>query len=230
MGTDLGFKLGLPFSDFFSMGFKAYDISHTWSKGKSEHEHYGDDQSSQKYLLVEKFKVNLSGKFNRCVLLRGKKYYPSYNPHVPTYNPNATLGTDPLNKYYKSQYQVQLKKNFYLCTKPLNYRHEESWYFLQASLPSEHLLTDNFGPTELRFFKVIRNKDNFKKFENLLRDNTKTYLLKKEISSEGPDLKLYESWGHMMRQDPEPSAVNKLIMKNTNASFPGTIQINQPSQ
>jgi hypothetical protein len=39
-----------------------------------------------------------------------------------------------------------------------------------------------------------------------------------------PDVKLYENWGHLLKDPPPPSVANKLLINNFEGSFPGTVQ------
>jgi hypothetical protein len=43
-------------------------------------------------------------------------------------------------------------------------------------------------------------------------------------NTETPDIKLYKSWGHLLKDPPTPSVANKLLIDNFEGPFPGTIQ------
>ncbi len=217
VGADMGFKL--PFGEFFGAGIRLFDISYTWSDSTSSQTNFGDDLSAQKQIVVEKFNIEVAGQFEKCVLLRGKKYLPTdYRTHMA-----LSAGFD--YTLIPEEFEVKLDKNFYFCTKPNHQNYKESWYFIQAYVHDTTLLRDSYGPTEIKFLKVIRNTQNFSQFEQIFRDKTKVYLIQKESATETPDIKLYESWGHLINTEEEPSAINKIMINNIEGSFPGTIKI-----
>ena len=101
----------------------------------------------------------------------------------------------------------------------------ESYYYIQPYVPNTTLMRDNFGPTEMKFIKVIRNTENFAQFQKVFEDNTRVYLLEDRVATETPDIKLYQSWGHLVDIEAEPSAVNKIMIRNIDGSYPGTIKL-----
>jgi hypothetical protein len=221
VGVDTGFKL--PLGELFGIGIKLYEVSHTVSTGTSEVENRGDGVSSQKDIIVEKFNIKVEGLFEKCVYLKGKTYL-SAQYYEDIYDHDYAYFT-----VDKKDYEIKVNKNFYICQGPELESYTEAWYYIQATVPSATLLRDSFGPTEIKFIKVVRSQSNFNQFKTLFEDKTRMYRLEKEVGQYTPDLKLYQNWGHLIDNDKAPSVDNELILtkqltESIEGSFPGTIQ------
>ena len=217
VGADIGFKI--PLGEFFGAGVKLFDVSYTWSDSESTQTSLGDDVSTQKQVIVEKFNIMLDGQFEKCVFLKGKKYLPA------DYMKTASLGMGMgmAMAYGMEEYMERLPHDFYFCTRPKAKKLQEAWYYIQSYVPSATLLRDSYGPTEIKLIKVIRGQKNFKEFETVFRDKTKTYLIEENYAEDTPDIKLYQNWGHLINIEEAPDITNSLLIENIEGSFPGTI-------
>ena len=221
VGADLGLKL--PLGEYFGAGVKLFDVSYTWSEGSSENQNWSDDVSSSKNLVIEKFMVDVTGKFEKCVLFQGKDYISTASMMALGYA--GGMGAVPITVgRTMNAYQEKLDKQYYLCDKPTADKVSEPWYYIQAYVPSATLLRDAYGPTEIKLIKVLRGESTFNEFKKLFEDETKVYLVEDTSASETPDQKLYQNWGHLLKDTPPPSVANKLLIENFEGAFPGTIQ------
>ncbi len=223
VGADLG-RLdappGIPLLSYLAPRVRLYDITYSWHNIRSEESSLGDHVFVQKRIGAEKFNIWLEGLFENCVLLKAKYYQPG--------RPNKNVG-DSWN--HSQLYGISggiflpLGRHFYFCTRPQYEDIVESYYYIQAYAPNTTLMRDSFGPTEMKFISVIRNTANFAQFKKTFDDNTKVYLLEDRVASETPDIKLYQEWGHLIKSSAEPSAVNKIMLRNIDGGYPGTIQL-----
>ena len=216
VGVDGGIKL--PLGEYFGAGLKLFDVSYTWSDSETSSEGTTDDVGTSKYIEVEKFNVRIKGQFNKCVLLEGKDYHPADGVYVA----GASSYSFMVNG--ANQIRKKMKSNFYFCGSSKSDTLKESWYYMQSDVSTSSLLRDAYGPTEIKLIKVIRGLKNYKQFEKLFKDKTKTYLIEENYSSETPDIKIFENWGHLIKSEEAPSIVNSLLIKNIEGSFPGTIE------
>jgi hypothetical protein len=214
VGADAGFKL--PLGEYFGMGLKLFDVSYTWSESESKNQYQSDDLSASKNLIIEKFVVEVEGDFEKCLLVQGKDYTP-----IMSINPGTTGILVPRQM---SQFNEKVEKSFYVCDSLEKQKVLEPWYYIQAYVPSATLLRDPYGPTEIKLIKVLRGESSFKEFKMIFEDETKVYLAQRTNNTETPDEKIYQNWGHLLRNTPTPSVANKLLIKNFEGSFPGTIQ------
>ncbi len=221
VGADLGVKL--PLGEYFGAGIKLFDLSYTWSEGESENENWSDDVSTSRSLSIEKFVIDVKGKFEKCVLFTGKDFISTAT--LTSMGMAAGLGGAPiLLPRQMNQYNEKLDKQYYLCDQPKVMTVSEPWYYIQADVPGAPMLSDNYGPTEKKLIKVLRGESTFENFKKIFEDETKVYLLESENNSATPDQKLYENWGHLLETVPPPAAANKLLIHNYQGAFPGTIQ------
>jgi len=215
VGADAGFKL--PLGEYFGLGLKLFDVSYTWSDSESKTQYESDDLSSSKNLIIEKFVVEVEGEFEKCLLAKGKEYTPSAIIN--------NMGMAPMVlPRQAAQFNKKLETSFYICDSSTKMNILEPWYYIQAYVPSATLLRDPYGPTEIKLIKVLRGESSFNEFKKIFQDETKVYLAQRTNNTETPDKKLYENWGHLLRDQPSPSVANKLLIKNFEGSFPGTIQ------
>ena len=123
-----------------------------------------------------------------------------------------------------NQYDKQSNKVYYVCDKKDNHTFTETWHYIQDYVPSLSLLRDPFGPTEIKLIKVFRGNSTLNQLKKVFEDETKTYLFTKENNTVTPDIKLYENWGHLLKEPAPPAVANKLLINNFEGSFPGTVQ------
>ncbi|MCF8060230.1 MAG: hypothetical protein K9K67_13095 [Bacteriovoracaceae bacterium] len=221
VGADAGLKF--PFGEFFGMGVKLFDVSYTWSESESYSQASTDDVGFSKEIIGESFTLEVEGTFEKCILVRGKEYIPS--EALRNMGMAAGLGGAPilLPRQY-NQYNKKLDKNFYVCDSPEKMTIDEVWYYIQDYVPSSTLLRDAYGPTEIKLIKVFRGESTLAELKKIFEDETKVYMATRTNNTETPDIKLYKSWGHLLKEPPAPSVANKLLINNFEGSFPGTIQ------
>jgi hypothetical protein len=235
--VDLAGKV--PFGDLLTQGIRIFDVSQTVSSGEQDTTSWSDDVSSHLHIGVEKFKIGLEGEFERCLQIEVKPFIKTatlVNQNLPLnlfdlipniqnifgqVNEKDDLGSiydDP--KYDK--YRTVIPTVYYMCNRPGEESFSEEWFFAQTYTPDTSLLSDSMGPTEIKFIKAIRGRKHFEQYRKAFEDQTKHYLYVDTSGTETPDLKLYENWGHIMKTENDPSALNKLIINNVESSFPGT--------
>lgn len=221
VGADAGLKL--PLGEFFGLGVKLFDISYTWSESESYSQANSDDVGFSKEIIGESFTIEVEGTFEKCMLVRGKEYLPA--EALRTMGMAAGLGGAPiLLPRQMNQYNKKLDKNYYVCDKPEKMTIDEKWYYIQDYVPSATLLRDAYGPTEIKLIKVFRGESTLNELKKIFEDETKVYLATRTSNSETPDIKLYENWGHLLKDPAPPNVANKLLINNFEGSFPGTIQ------
>lgn len=221
VGADAGLKL--PFGEFFGMGVKLFDVSYTWSESESYSQASTDDVGFSKEIIGESFTIEVEGTFEKCLLARGKEYVPS--EALRNMGMAAGLGGAPiLLPRQFNQFNKKLDKNYYVCDSPEKMTIDEVWYYIQDYVPSSTLLRDAYGPTEIKLIKVFRGESTLAELKKIFEDKTKVYMATRSNNTETPDIKLYKSWGHLLKDPPTPSVANKLLIDNFEGSFPGTIQ------
>ena len=228
-GADIGGRLdtpnSIPLLNMFGFRVRVVDVTYGWNSISSDERSVGDHLFVQKRIGAEKFNIRLKGLFENCVLLKAKRYVVPYS--IDEFDDGSSSWVD----YHKGiplpsfEYFAPMGKNFYFCDDPQYEDFIESYYYMQAYVPNTTLMRDNFGPSEMKFIKVIRNTENFAQFQKVFEDNTRVYLMEDRVATETPDIKLYQSWGHLVDVDAEPSAVNKIMVHNIDGSYPGTIKL-----
>jgi len=190
-GIDMAVKV--PFGDFLGLGLRLFDVSYGKSWNDFQNSSVGDYASTNKSASVEKFVIGVKGIYDRCVLVRGKtfKYInPEYQAYISS---SMMIGMMP-QKYLEDRADVQ----FYVCGEQKEEEFVESWYYIQSYLNSSSLLRDIHGPTEVKLMKVLRGEKVFRRMYDALVDDTKTYLFKKEVSIDTPEVRLLGKWGHLL--------------------------------
>ncbi|MCR9204924.1 MAG: hypothetical protein NXH75_10120, partial [Halobacteriovoraceae bacterium] len=221
VGADAGIKL--PLGEFFGAGIKLFDVSYTWSESESHGQSNSDDVGFSKEIIGESFAIKVDGIFEKCLLVRGKEYLPA--EALRNMGMMAGMAGAPilLPRQY-NQYNKKLDKNYYVCDQPEQMDYTEKWYYIQDYVPSATLLRDAYGPTEIKLIKVFRGESTLNELKKIFEDETKVYLATKQNNTETPDVKLYQNWGHLLKDPPPPAVANKLLINNFEGSFPGTIQ------
>lgn len=220
-GIDAAVKI--PFGEFFGLGVRLFDVSKGINYNQYENQSFGDDVSESKSIGVEKFVVDVTAKYNHCLLLKSKEYK------------NVTTRTRGYN--YGSSYSGNKAKTFdgkdiYFCSRPFQDTIEESWYYLQSFTSGTSYFRDSFGPTEIKLIKVIRGYRNYLKFRDVLRDEGKELLYVDSTGFETPDNKIYKNWKHLVNNEESKtedenelkSEFVDLVIDNVEGSFPGTIE------
>ena len=230
-GADIGGRLdtpnSIPLLNMFGARVRVVDVTYGWNSISSDERSVGDHLFVQKRIGAEKFNIRLKGLFENCVLLKPKYYVPPKFLDIgDTWAWDDAhyfiIGPNPSPEHFVP---VPAGKHFYFCSKPQYEDFIESYYYMQAYVPNTTLMRDNFGPSEMKFIKVIRNTENFAQFQEVFEDNTRVYLMEDRVATETPDIKLYQTWGHLVDMDAEPSAVNKIMIDNIDGSYPGTIKL-----
>ena len=213
--------LKFPFGEFFGLGIRLYDVSLNRSHGISNGQSNSDDIGTSKEIIGEQFAIVVEGIFEKCALIRGKEYVPEdIMKTISSINNTSPL----LIPRSLNQYDKRSNKVYYVCDKKDNHTFTETWYYIQDYVPSLSLLRDPFGPTEIKLIKVFRGESTLNQLKKVFEDETKTYLFTKENNTETPDIKLYENWGHLLKEPAPPAVANKLLINNFEGSFPGTVQ------
>jgi hypothetical protein len=223
VGADVGMKL--PLGSVFSAGVRIYEYSKGWAQNTGRNMMHTDNTSQSLQVIVEKFTLGLEGTFQKCVTLSGKKYIPQEVKNELE-RASTISGKDMDSENYTNSYK-KISKSYYYCDSPVEQTVDESWYYLQAYVPSSTLLMDSFGPTEIKFIKVIRGDENFAQMKKIFEDETKHYQVTKRSNTSTPDEKLIEEWGHLIKTENDPSVANKLLINNFESAFPGTITHNE---
>lgn len=222
VGVDGGLKL--PFGEFFGLGVRLFDVSYTWSESEAYNESNSDDVGFSKEIIGESFSIELDALMEKCILVRGKEYLP-YDVMMNTGMVSTGLtGGGILLPRQMNQFNKKLEQNYYLCDQPEKTTFNETWYYIQDYVPSATLLRDAYGPTEIKLIKVFRGRSTLNELKKIFEDETKTYLATRTNNSETPDIKLYENWGHLLKNPPAPAVANKLLINNFEGGFPGTVQ------
>lgn len=223
VGADVGMKL--PLGDIFSAGVRIYEYSKGWAQNTGRNIIQSDNTSQSLQIIVEKFTLGLKGTFQKCITLSGKEYIPQeIKKGLERARTISGKGIDAQN--YANSYE-KINKSYYYCDSPIDETVDESWFYLQAYVPSSTLLMDSFGPTEIKFIKVIRGDENFAQMKKIFEDETKHYMVTKRSNTSTPDQKLIEEWGHLIKSENDPSVANKLLINNFESAFPGTITRNE---
>lgn len=221
VGADGAIKL--PLGEFFGLGIRLFDVSYTWNESENYSEANSDDIGFSKEIIGESFTIEVEGTFEKCMLIRGKEYIPSESLRMM--GMAAGLGGAPiLLPRQMNQYNEKLKNNYYVCDRPQKVTLDEKWYYIQDYVPSATLLRDAYGPTEIKLIKVFRGESTLGELKKIFEDETKVYLATRTSNSETPDVKLYQNWGHLLKDPAPPAVANKLLINNFEGSFPGTIQ------
>ncbi|CBW26634.1 putative exported protein [Halobacteriovorax marinus SJ] len=214
-GIDAAVKI--PFGEFFGLGIRLFDISKGVNYSTNENQSFGDDVSESKSIGVEKFAVDVTAKYNHCLLISPKTYTTtSYSNY--SYRYGGSYGGVKNTTFDGNTY--------YMCSRPYEDTLEESWYYLQSFTSGTSYFRDSFGPTEIKLIKVIRGYKNYLKFRDALRDETKQYLYVDSTGIETPDNKVYDNWKHLINEDEGQTKgdVVNLVIDNTEGSLPGTIE------
>lgn len=214
VGIDGGIKI--PLGEWFGAGIKLFDVSKSWSDSEADYTSEGDDVSTSKTVIVEKFNIRVDGKFQKCILLEGKEYTP-----ISSVNRGYIHGSEYTNT---NRVKSKNKLNFYMCSSSRTQKIDEAWYFLQSMVHGTTLLRDAYGPTEIKIIKVIRGENNYREFEKIFRDKTKVYLVEESNAQVTPDITLFNNWGHLINKDGEPQLINSLLTDSIEGAFPGTIE------
>lgn len=238
----------VPFGDLLTQGIRIFDVSQTVSSGEQDTTSWSDDVSTHLNIGVEKFNIGLQGEFERCMQIEVKPFIKtavmsnvnmgiSFRDMIPDIQnivggqvnseiDDYSIYDDP--KY--DPYRTTIPTTYHICNTPMEEEISEEWFFTQTYTPDTSLLSDSMGPTEIKFIKAIRGRKNFEEYKNAFEDHTKHYLYVDTSSSETPDIKLYQRWGHIVKTQNDPSAENKLQIKNITrtiynnieGSYPGT--------
>ncbi len=221
VGADAAIKL--PFGEFFGMGIRLFDVSYTWSESESYNQSNSDDVGFSKEIIGESFTIEVDALMEKCVLVRGKEYLP-YSASLNMGIASGGLAGGVLLPRQMQQFNKKLTSNYYLCDEPEKTTFDENWYYIQDYVPSATLLRDAYGPTEIKLIKVFRGQSTLNELKKIFEDETKVYLATRTSNSETPDIKLYENWGHLLKNPKAPAVANKLLINNFEGSFPGTVQ------
>ncbi len=205
-GMDMSVKI--PLGDFLGLGLRLFDVSYGKSWNDSESTNTGDYVSTNKSASVEKFVINVEGMYDRCVLVRGKEF-KYVNPEYYAYMSSPMLTLNAPMKYLTDRANVQ----FYVCGEQKAEEYIESWYYIQSYLNSSALLRDVHGPTEVKLMKVLRGEKVFRRMYDALVDDTKTYLIKKEVAIDTPEVRLLSKWDQLL----DAEFVSKEVCLNAQA-------------
>lgn len=223
-GIDAAVKI--PFGEFFGLGIRLFDVSKGINYNDYENQSFGDDVAESKSIGVEKFVVDVTATYNHCLMLKSVGY-----KNARTRSRGSMYGASHTPRKIKSFGG----KDFYICSRPVKDKIEESWYYLQSFTSGTSYFRDAFGPTEIKLIKVIRGYKNYLKFRDVLRDESKHLLYVDSTGIETPDNKIYRNWKHLVDEthiganDGETEEEMKgeyvnLIIDNVEGSLPGTIE------
>ena len=223
-GIDAAVKI--PFGEFFGLGVRLFDVSKGINYNDYENQSFGDDVSESKSIGVEKFVVDVTATYNHCLLLKSVGYKNSRaRSRASQYGASHTSRTI---KSFSG-------KDYYVCSRPIKDKLEESWYYLQSFTSGTSYFRDSFGPTEIKLIKVIRGYKNYLKFRDVLRDESKHLLYVDSTGIETPDNKIYHNWKHLVdetqvgandgvtEEEMKGEFVN-IVIDNVEGSLPGTIE------
>ncbi len=204
-GMDGAMKM--PLGDFFTLGFRLFDISYSQSWRNYTRSSHDQSIGANKNLIVEKYKIDLKGTFDQCLLINGKEY--NHIPNNSNYLPEVVKVRTPLNHY--------------ICGGEKNESLSENWYFVRPNFPRA-LLTDTEGPTEIDLMKIMRGYSSYQKLETALRDETKEFVLQDLRKNYSLDDHIFDAWGHLLDGNFTPEETSENLSRFTEGSFPGTIE------
>ncbi len=163
-GASLSSKLEIPFLKILSLGVGVNaDISKMWSKDEMTGTTSRAQFSRSRNLFVDEIKLGFKAKLKNCVLLQGQFYEETSGGWL-----NSTTE------------QKQNKKRFQLCeAKSSQEWVEESWFYIGEQKPAHSMLRDPWSISENYLGKIIRGKQNYDQFYNLMTDDTKVIFLEK---------------------------------------------------
>ncbi len=222
VGVDGGLKF--PFGEFFGLGVRLFDVSYTWSESESYNANNSDNVGFSKEIIGESFTLEVKGLFEKCALVRGKEYLPLDALNNSAILAGGMAGGGMIIPRQLQRYNKKLEANYYICDEPVKTAFDEKWYYIQDYVPSATLLRDAYGPTEIKLIKVFRGESTLRELKKIFEDETKVYMATRTNNVDTPDVKLYENWGHLLKDPPPPSVANKLLINNFEGSFPGTVQ------
>ncbi len=173
-GGGLSAKLEIPFLKILSLGAGVNaDIAKVWSKDESQGTTSRAQFSRSRYLFVDELKLGFEANVNNCVMFEGVEY--------EVVNPSSYYGMG--MGYGMSNYQTSTelnKKRLRICSdKTQKEWIEESWYYVGEQKPHDSVIRDPWSISENYLGKIIRGKDNYELFYNLMTDDTKVIYLEK---------------------------------------------------
>ncbi|MFT6544327.1 MAG: hypothetical protein ACJAT2_001645, partial [Bacteriovoracaceae bacterium] len=171
-GASLSSKLEIPFLKILSLGVGVNaDISKMWSKDETTGTTSRAQFSRSRSLFVDELKLGFNAKLKTCVLLQGQFYEESTGGWLSS-----------------TTVQKQNKKRFQLCEASASKEWiEESWFYIGEQKPAHSMLRDPWSISENYLGKIIRGKQNYEQFYNLMTDDTKVIFLEKVEVMQGND-------------------------------------------
>lgn len=237
-GTDIGGKLGVPFTkDFLNIGFKA-GYSKSFSTSKSRFSGYSKNESfgSSKGISVEKFVNVINADFERCFEVTSKDYIDSKKVadaemiRTSSYvgmigGVNAAAVQEELPDYDNDpKFKSNLGINFYICDdETVNEDFVEAWYFVQSNVESNFGI-DGDNAMERVILKAFRGTLNYYELKQALKDLSYDALYTDNIGYMTPEDKLISSWGHLVGDGISKDDSAKFLLEHVEGSFPGTIE------
>lgn len=188
-GASLGAKIEIPFLKILSLGLGVNaDISKMWSKDEITGTTSRAQFSRSRNLFVDEIKLGFKADLKTCVLFQGQFYEESTGGWL-----NSTT------------IQKQNKKRFQLCESKTSQEWiEESWFYVGEQKPTHSMLRDPWSISENYLGKIIRGKQNYELFYNLMTDDTKVIFLEKIESMQDNDAyiqKFYKSKDRAVLKD-----------------------------
>ncbi|TNF02211.1 MAG: hypothetical protein EP326_03470 [Deltaproteobacteria bacterium] len=174
-GGGLSAKLEIPFLKILSLGAGVNaDIAKVWSRDESQGTTSRAQFSRSRNLFVDELKLGFEASINNCVLFEGVEY--EVVKPAPYYGMGMGFGG-----YNNIQTEKKLnKKRLRICKdKTQKEWIEESWYYVGEQKPSDSVIRDPWSISENYLGKIIRGKDNYELFYNLMTDDTKVIYLEK---------------------------------------------------
>jgi len=174
-GGGLSAKLEIPFLKVLSLGAGVNaDIAKIWTRDQSQGTTSRAQFSRSRSLFVDELKLGFEAETQSCVLFEGVEY--------EVIKPGAYYGMGMgYGMVANSQTEKKLnKKRVRICNdKKQKEWLEESWYYIGEQKPSNSVIRDPWSISENYLGKIIRGRDNYEMFYNLMTDDTKVIYLEK---------------------------------------------------
>lgn len=172
-GGGLSAKLEIPFLKILSLGAGVNaDIAKIWTRDESQGTTSRAQFSRSRTLFVDELKLGFEAEIQSCVLFEGVEY--------EIVNSGAYYG---MGYGMMANYQTEKKlnkKRLRICA-DANQKEwlEESWFYVGEQRPRDSIIRDPWSISENYLGKIIRGRDNYELFYNLMTDDTKVIYLEK---------------------------------------------------
>ncbi|MCO4792200.1 MAG: hypothetical protein KC493_00705 [Bacteriovoracaceae bacterium] len=170
-GGGLNAKIEIPFIKMLSLGVGVNaDIAKIWTRDESQGTTSRAQFSRSRNLFSDQLKLGFEAEVKNCIVVEGVEYTEYSNSM--SYSPYAMAPQTMTTKQNKKRIQICQDKDQKEWL-------EESWYYIGENRPNHSILRDPWSISENYLGKIIRGRDNYDMFYNLMTDDTKVIFLEK---------------------------------------------------